>query len=124
METMTANRLSTHGPAVVGQKKKYRTHKCSYKGCKKAFTSEQALAMHVGRKHTHTICNASSKAIAAGVAKRRAKRHAKFNGVSVVEAPKSECSITGPGLRIEFTPALLPTLLHTIALSLGKHARV
>jgi hypothetical protein len=110
METMTANRISTHGPKELAPRK-YRTHKCSHKGCSKAFTSAQALAMHVGRKHTHTIMN--------GKVHRKAHRNTKAAEPVVDQA---HALLIGPGLRIEFHRSLLPTILHTIALSLGGKA--
>lgn len=52
-----------------------------------------------------------------GKVKRPYTRRAVLAAVAAPAVP--ECAITGPGLRIEFSSALLPTILHTIALALG-----
>jgi hypothetical protein len=101
------NRISTHGPAT-------KLCKCKYKRCQREFASPQALAMHIGRVHTKTIPTASAKRASNHKPKRR------YTKRQVPTAPPAaECCVTGPGLRVEFTAALLPTILHTIALALG-----
>ena len=179
---MTQNRLSTHGPKLVGQ------HACDYKHCDKSFSTPQGLAMHIGRVHTKSIPTASSKAVSKGLKAARngenhkgkltpdqkavlvqflAEKRGKFptkvaaftaaldhagatgvvtaNSTTVerycrkaarfeappkckytkraaqmpVVVPSAECVLTGPGMRIEFAAALMPTILHTIALAIG-----
>lgn len=106
------NRISTHGPAT-------KMCKCKYKRCQREFASPQALAMHIGRVHTKTIPTASAKR-ASNNHKPKAKRpYTKRQLVPVAPLATHECCVTGPGLRVEFTAALLPTILHTIALALG-----
>ena len=50
---------------------------------------------------------------------KKLKRKYTKRGEQPVLETSTECVLTGPGMRIEFSAALLPTVLHTIALSLG-----
>lgn len=189
MSTMTTNRISTHGPDIVGG-----DHACPYKKCNgRGFKNVQALNMHIGRVHTKVIPTASSAAVSKGLkaarngkhrsnlnsdqkqvivqfiaenrdrfdtkkavfeaaldhagatgvitnnstnvdrynkkadkagvrAKRKYTRRAQAPTIPVIPTNPSalECVVTGPGLRIEFSAAILPTILHTIAMSIGN----
>ena len=186
---MTANRISTHGPDVVGGE-----HACPYKKCKgRGFKSAQAVNMHIGRVHTKVIPTASSASVSKGKkaarngkhrnslsrdqkevivqfiaenrnrfetkkaafeaaldhagatgvvtnnstnvdryskkaakfgakAKRRYTRRTPEPSIPIIPTNPSamECSIAGPGLRIECSAKILPTILHTIAMSIGN----
>lgn len=50
------------------------------------------------------------------------RKYTKRASIPVIATNPSalECKIEGPGLRIEFSAAILPTILHTIAMSIGK----
>jgi len=72
--------------------------------------------MHIGRVHTKTIPTASAKRAATN---HKPKRPYTKRQAPTVPVTAHECCVTGPGLRVEFTAALLPTILHTIALALG-----
>ena len=57
---------------------------------------------------------------AAGAGKSATRKYTRRALATVLPtASSSDCVLTGPGMRIEFSAALLPTVLHTIALSLG-----